>query len=327
MNASQILECLPDLRVLIVGDVCLDRWCRYAPSLAEASRETGIPRHAVVSTENTPGAAGTIANNLTSLGVGHVSILGAIGNDGFGFELKAAMAARRIHTNLLIAAHDWVTFTYTKLINSDTGVEDQPRTDFVNTADMAETLEKAVIESFRAAAPDFDMILVSDQAETDRGGVVTPRVRESICKFAATNRRKLVWVDSRRRAEHFRGVTVKPNRDEAEAASRRVCGRVDFDALRRHLESRLLVVTLGAEGALLVEESGQTTIPAPSVKPLDICGAGDSFTAGAAPALYLTNSPAEAAAFGNLVASITVQKPGTGTASPEEVLQAEANLP
>jgi sugar/nucleoside kinase (ribokinase family) len=55
---------------------------------------------------------------------------------------------------------------------------------------------------------------------------------------------------------------------------------------------------------------------------VDICGAGDSFSAGAALTLAVTGSPLEAARLGNLVASVTIMKKGTGTASPEEVLQA-----
>jgi sugar/nucleoside kinase (ribokinase family) len=58
-------------------------------------------------------------------------------------------------------------------------------------------------------------------------------------------------------------------------------------------------------------------------KPVDICGAGDSFSAGAAVALAVTGSPLEAARFGNLVASITIMKKGTGTASPEELMAHE----
>ena len=59
-----------------------------------------------------------------------------------------------------------------------------------------------------------------------------------------------------------------------------------------------------------------------SPKPVDICGAGDAFSAGAATALAVTGSPVEAVEFGNLVASITIMKKGTGTASPAEVLEA-----
>ena len=44
MTTAEILAEFPKLRVLVVGDVCLDRWCRYDPALALESRETGIPR-------------------------------------------------------------------------------------------------------------------------------------------------------------------------------------------------------------------------------------------------------------------------------------------
>src|SRR5215472_7179783 len=99
-HVKDILEKAPQLAALIVGDVCLDRWCRYDPLLAEPSRETGIPRTAVTSTEVTPGAAGTVANNLAALRVGRVSVLGVIGNDGHGYELRVALACRGIESDL-----------------------------------------------------------------------------------------------------------------------------------------------------------------------------------------------------------------------------------
>jgi sugar/nucleoside kinase (ribokinase family) len=57
-------------------------------------------------------------------------------------------------------------------------------------------------------------------------------------------------------------------------------------------------------------------------QPVDICGAGDSFSAGAALALAAGASAEEAARFGNIVASITIMKKGSGTASAEEVVAA-----
>jgi sugar/nucleoside kinase (ribokinase family) len=125
------------------------------------------------------------------------------------------------------------------------------------------------------------------------------------------------------RAEHFRGVIVKPNLFEARAACRRAFGRVDYRELRRLTESPLLVITRGANGAMLVGQGLPKWVKAkPIENPVDICGAGDSFSAGAALALKVTGDPVAAARFGNLVASITIMKKGTGTASPEEVLEA-----
>src|SRR4029077_6119763 len=133
MTTRKILEKFRDLRVLVAGDVCLDRWCCYDPALADASRETGIPRIGVVGTEATPGAAGPIANNLAALGAGHVAVLGMVGSDGFGHALRSALAARGISHELLVDAPGVPTFTYTKLINAQTGDEDLPRVDFVYT--------------------------------------------------------------------------------------------------------------------------------------------------------------------------------------------------
>jgi sugar/nucleoside kinase (ribokinase family) len=172
------------------------------------------------------------------------------------------------------------------------------------------------------AAPDFDVILVSDQAETNMGGVVTPRLREALQRIAANSPRTVVWVDSRVRAEHFRGVIVKPNQQEAEDASLRALSRIDFSTLRRRMEAPLLVITHGDRGALVIHGAGETWAPAEPVEnPVDICGAGDSFSAGAAMALRITGDPLEAARFGNRVASITIMKKGTGSASPEELLR------
>jgi bifunctional ADP-heptose synthase (sugar kinase/adenylyltransferase) len=44
-------------------------------------------------------------------------------------------------------------------------------------------------------------------------------------------------------------------------------------------------------------------------------------------ALAVIHNPIEAARFGNMVASITIMKKGTGTASPAEVLDAERGWP
>ena len=323
MTAAAILEKFPKLRVLVAGDVCLDRWCRYDPALADPSRETGIPRIGVVATEVTPGAAGTIANNLAALGAGRVAVLGMVGNDGFGYELRAALGARGISHELLVDATGVPTFTYTKLINAATDAEDLPRVDFVYTLPVPEPVEAELIARLERAAPEYDLILVSDQAETHQGGVVTPAMRSAIARLALALSDKLFWVDSRLRAEHFRHAVVKPNQQEAEAASMRALGRVDYAELRRHMQAPCLIVTHGGKGALVVDERGERWAAAKEVaNPVDICGAGDSFSAGAAMALAATGDPLEAARFGNLVASITIMKKGTGTASPREVLEA-----
>jgi len=320
VNVDEILAGIATRSALVVGDVCLDRWCRYDPALGEPSRETGIPRIGVTAVECTPGGGGTVASNLRALGAARVAVLGVIGDDGHGYELRRALEQRGIEGSALVSAADVPTFTYTKLINRVSGVEDLPRVDYVNPRDLAPEVEEALVERFRRLAPQADVVLVSDQAELDSGGVVTGKLRQVISEFAAAHPQAVVWIDSRKRGELFRGVLVKLNDQEALQACTSLGIGTDYDALRRHIGYPTLILTRGAEGCVVVTESGRTPVPARRIEhPVDICGAGDSFNAGAALALSLTRDPVAAARFGNLVASITIMKPGTGTSSPEEV--------
>jgi rfaE bifunctional protein kinase chain/domain len=323
MTTAEILAAFPRYSALIVGDICLDRRCIYDPAAAELSRETKIPRLGVVSSEVSPGGGGTVGNNLASLGITRLAVLGAIGEDGFAWELTRSLNSRGISTDLLVRASEVPTFTYTKLINATTGEEDQPRVDYINARPLPASVEKQVLVHLDNFAETFDVLFVSDQAETKQGGVVTPAVRERLLRIAEGNPDKVVWVDSRVRVERFQKMTLKPNEQEADAASIGLFGDVDYQRLRAHAGSRLMFVTKGAQGVLVVEDTGETMVPARTVEhPVDICGAGDSFSAGAAMALAITGSATEAARFGNLIASITIMKHGTGTASPAEVLAA-----
>ena len=326
MTTAEILENIRKLKALVVGDICLDRWCTYDPATSEPSRETGIPRLGVVSTQATPGGGGTAANNLIALGAAQVAVLGARGDDGFGFELDRALTERGINAHLMIEVPRWQTFTYTKLLNAQTGIEDQPRVDFIATRPLPGEAEKRILANLSAAIAGFDVVLVADQAETSAGGVVTPAVRDALAEFAEAYPGKIFLADSRKRVHLFRKVMIKPNRDEAEAACRELFGATDFSRLRQRLGARALFVTHGPRGALVIEEERETWATARAVEnPVDICGAGDSFAAGTALTMAVTGDPVAAAKFGNLVASVTIMKQGTGTASPEEVMKAAAS--
>src|SRR5262249_9185107 len=134
---------------------------------------------------------------------------------------------------------------------------------------------------------------------------------------------KLILADSRRRIGLFRAVTLKPNRTECLET---VPGAASLDEAVATLSGRTgrPVFCTAAEAGIVLAEPPPAVLPLlpgyPARGPMDVVGAGDSTSAGVACALAAGASPAEAAAFGNLVASITIQQLGTtGTASPQQV--------
>ena len=268
-----------------------------------------------------------MAGNLAELGAGRVSVLGAVGADGAGVDLRRALSRASIESDLLVESPQIQTFTYNKLINCETGVEDLPRVDFVNTEPLPAPAERAVVDRLEECLQEFNAIIVADQAETVHGGTVTAAVREAVCRSAGARGGAAYVADSRRRLEHFRGVIATPNESEAAAACRRQFGELDFGRLHRTIGGAALVVTDGKRGARLIDCGGERLLPAPEVAgPVDPCGAGDSLTAGLALALAAGARTEEALRFGTIVAGVTVGKPGTGKAAPGEVLALAATM-
>ena len=327
MKPATLFKKFRTCRALVVGDICLDRWCHYDPAESDPSRETQIPRLGVVKTRVTPGAGGTVANNLAALRTGQVAVLGAIGQDGSGFELERALGERNIDYRMLVASPHLQTFTYTKLINSRTGKEDRPRVDFINNQPLPGDVEDQLIVNFHSVYQRFDIIIVSDQAETDQGGVISDAFREVIADVAERHPEKVVLADSRNRIGRFRNTLSKANRQEADAACKKLFGEIDYARLRETIGAEPLIITRGGRGSWIVSDSGRKVIPAvKSQRVVDSCGAGDSFAAGLALALRVTGDLEASARFGSLVSSLTIGKEGTGTASPSEVIRRAKSL-
>src|SRR5262249_26344723 len=137
--------------------------------------------------------------------------------------------------------------------------------------------------------------------------------------------------DSRERISLFHFASLKPNQAEClRALGLEAAGSegmpVRVEQLARRV-GRPVFCTCGERGILLADprRNGEPviTIPAYPVQgPIAIVGAGDSTSAGIACAVAAGTSLAQAAAFGNLVASVTIRQIGkTGTATPDQVRQ------
>ncbi|WP_394433918.1 ribokinase [Streptomyces sp. SGAir0957] len=87
------------------------------------------------------------------------------------------------------------------------------------------------------------------------------------------------------------------------------------------LGPRSVVITLGAEGALVADASGSSRVASVKVKAVDTTGAGDAFTAALAWRLGTGESLAEAAAYAARVGAAAVTKQGAQVSYPtaEEV--------
>lgn len=324
---EQLLEDMTRARVVLVGDLCLDAYWYADMTRSELSRETPRFPLPIVRETYSPGGAANVAANLSALGLGYVQAVGVIGEDWRGAILASELEARDVEIATVIRSSRRTTPTYIKPIRMGYGeiTQEDSRLDFQDFTPLPADLEDALIRILHEALEEADAVVVGDQLDP---GVVTPRVRQTLIRWAQGHPDRPVVVDSRKHIGEFTGMILKPNEMELARAMgvdvAQSLGRDRVAELGRALAraaGRPCFVTLGADGALLCREDRATHLPAAPVRPpLDIVGAGDAFLAASAAALAAKASYEEAGEMGNLAAAVVVEKLNqTGTASPEEI--------
>jgi bifunctional ADP-heptose synthase (sugar kinase/adenylyltransferase) len=323
-----ILSRVPRLTLAVLGDLFLDRYLDIDAALTEPSIETGLDAYQVVRVRPSPGAAGTVINNLVALGVGPVLAVSVIGDDGEGYELCQALGALgTVDLRNVFLAGGRRTPTYAKPILCEEGrpPRELNRLDIKNRSPLPPEAEQKVLGALAEVWPRVDGLVVLDQVSEADCGVVTSRVRDRLAEMGNADPDKLILADSRERIGLFRSVWLKPNQAECERAIGRAGEDVAMELARR--TGRPVFCTQGERGIRVVDPRPGTersaVVPAyPVAGPIDIVGAGDSTSAGVACAVAAGAGLEEAAAFGNLVASVTIRQIGTtGTASPQQVRQ------
>ena len=333
LNSSQvkkILERVPELRIGIVGDFCVDLYLTIDPSASEISLETGLATQPVAGQRFSPGGASNVAANLRSMGVGEVLAFGVVGRDPHGTQLIDLLESWGVSTDsLLIQNEQWQTHVFTKILVD--GVE-QPRLDYGNFNDLSPGLAEELLRDIEQQLPNLDVLIINQQVYR---GIHTPDFRAALAVLIAKNRRTVYITDSRAYSDEFQGSARKINEQEALT----ICGKPHCPAedipeeVVREVAAELfrrwrkpVFITRGVNGCIVCEQEGIKEIPGLMIlNRIDPVGAGDSLLAGIAAALSAGFSPALAAEFGTLVAGVTVQKLfETGTATAEEILEISA---
>lgn len=334
-HLSELFHKIRHLSVIMVGDFFLDKYFVTDPRLSEISVETGLEARQVIQIRCSPGAAGTVVNNLHALGVGDIRAVGITGDDGEGYELNARLREMGVNTDSLLRLPFVHTPTYMKPMRVVNGVEvEMERLDVKNRTPLTAQMEDQIISilndqlSGKHGWRTPNAVVISDQVEERNCGVISDRVREALSEMARRYPETIFFADSRRRIGEFNNIILKPNRTEALEVLKSVSATETFDSDKEiaiaisSLKSTMVFLTSGENGIWVARDGEASHAKAIRYEGMiDICGAGDSATSGIVSALASGFSPIEAAEMGNLCAGVTIRKLGTtGTASEKEIL-------
>ncbi|WP_129139794.1 bifunctional D-glycero-beta-D-manno-heptose-7-phosphate kinase/D-glycero-beta-D-manno-heptose 1-phosphate adenylyltransferase HldE [Modicisalibacter coralii] len=307
------LTALEQARLLVVGDVMLDRYWHGGTS--RISPEAPVPVVRVDESEDRVGGAANVALNIAALG-GHVALAGLTGDDDNAEVLRARLDAADVSAYFQ-RSPQVPTITKLRVMSRN---QQLIRLDFEES--LAEVDTRELLDKVTALLPQTDLVILSDY-----GKGTLNRVEELIATIRAAGKRVLVdpkGSDFRR----YRGASViTPNLTEFEA----VVGACRDDdelaakgeRLRAELELEALLITRSEKGMTLIREGhAPLHLPTRAREVFDVTGAGDTVIGVLGLALAAGHAYPEAMTLANLAAGLVVAKPGTATLSVAELYTA-----
>jgi rfaE bifunctional protein kinase chain/domain len=327
-RAEKILEHAKNLTVVVTGDVCLDAYWSVDMRLSELSRETPHYSQPVVDERYSPGGGGNVAVSLKTLGIGNVRVATVFGDDWRGRLLTDILSKMGIDCSKTFLSPAWTTTAFIKPMLrgfEEQTMQEAARFDFVNEADSTEALLNEWLPQLDDAAKGAGAVIVMDQVAPN---LVTKLAAQRIVELAKEHKGTTFLVDSRYKTEAYAGLWLKGNDREVSSAAKALGAEAKDPyaaavALAKAAKSPV-IMTAGEAGAQVVPgpEAQPVRVPTkPVTGPMDICGAGDAFTAAFVLGIAAGATPEEAAGLGNASARYSVQQIGrTGNPTAEDLL-------
>lgn len=303
------LNHLSDARVLVVGDVMLDRY--YQGDTQRISPEAPVPVVRVNKIEDKAGGAANVARNIAHLDA-RVGLLGLIGRDSNGESLKAILAHDGIASELL-EQDVQPTIAKMRVISRHQQVV---RLDIEQNFALPQA--QALAERVQHVLADYDFVLISDYA---KGSLAAVGQIISTAKAAG----KTVLVDPKQAdLSVYRGADViTPNLSEFRLAGGDTSSEAAmFDSARAMLSRcgiGAMLLTRSEHGMTLITPTETHHFPAQVLEVSDVTGAGDTVIATLAVMLGAGMALPQAVEVANLAAGLVVAKLGAATVSPQEL--------
>ena len=311
---NPVFSQLHKARVLVVGDVMLDRYWYGEVSRISPEGPVPIVKIETSRTRETPGGAANVAANAAALGA-NVALLSVVGDDEPGRKLAELLEQAGVDTNLHRDS-DIATTVKLRVIGRQ---QQMLRIDFETPPGHEVLLDK--LADYERMISDRNVIILSDYG---KGGLT--HIARMIELARAQGKTVLVDPKGDDYSRYVGATIVTPNRAEFREVAGSWKTEEEFtrkaQALREKLKAQALLVTLGEDGMKLYEVGGVRHEKARAREVFDVSGAGDTVIATLGVMLGAGMPLRDAVAVANQAAGVVVGKLGTAVVHPQELLEA-----
>ncbi len=236
---------------------------------------------------------------------GIVSMVGSVGSDDFGAALLANLAANGVNTSH-VSRHAETATGVALITVSDDGQNTivvapgaNSRLAPADVANAARAFEGAAVVVLQLEIPIPAVERAVKEARR-RGARVVLNPAPALPLEPALLKEVDILIPNQGE------LALLTGEEELDAAATRL----------RALGVHTVIVTLGGEGVLVLEEAGRTQLPPHAVEVVDTTAAGDAFVGALAVALAQERSVVEAARWGNAAGALAVTRAGAQPSLP-----------
>jgi D-beta-D-heptose 7-phosphate kinase/D-beta-D-heptose 1-phosphate adenosyltransferase len=317
LTLPAIVEALAGRRVLIIGDIVLDRY--LWGDVRRISPEAPVPVVDLSGMRNVPGGAANTAANVVSMG-GRALLGGVVGRDPEAQQLREVLGQAGVDFDGIVTDESRPTTTKLRIVARGQQIV---RVDHELRAPISCRMENELLSWAAKQVANVDACILSDYGK----GTVTSRLAADFLAQAHSAGRPMV-VDPKGAdySKYRRATVITPNTLEA----RRAIGREQDDLDLLHVARELLeivsgsavLITRGEEGMSLYRAGAPIVhIPTAARHVFDVTGAGDTVVSALALALAAGAPMEQAAWLANAAAGVVVGKAGTSVVTADDLMR------
>lgn len=318
-----MVENLPQSRVVLLGDLMLDR---YLYGNAERlSPEAPVPVLHYQKEEIRLGGAGGVAANLAALGA-TVRVVGVVGADENGNQVKTHLIECGADPGTLVQSSTRPTISKVRLVGlaQHRHPQQMMRLDYEDLTPITAEVSRQVLATLEKVLAEADMLCIEDYNK----GLLTPDLcAKAIAMARARNLPVLIDPASiNDYAKYASATALKLNRTETEKATGLPMNdeaqyAAAAAALLQKLNLEAVVITLDKHGAYLATRGGERRwLRTRQRHVYDVTGAGDMVLAMLAVARCAGANWADAVALANVAGGLEVERFGSIPVTPAEII-------
>ena len=317
MNHKEFLYSCSKTKVLLIGDIMLDRY--VVGDVNRISPEAPVPIFLSGKSKQVLGGAGNVYNNLVSLGV-KTTLISAIGKDNIGAQIEKIIKTIKNNAIYLFKENNKISTVKTRYsVNGQQLI----RVDEENIENFSPSTYKSILKSFKKEVLKHNVVILSDYNK----GIFSKNLTAELVRISNQNNIPIIIDPKNKDFSYYKNAfLITPNQLETTQITNMPCNNnkeaeLCGEYIIKKFSVKSVLITRGDKGLTYISKKEHIHANTKKIEVFDVSGAGDTVLSILAVCISNKLSIKKSLELSNRAARIVVGKIGTSTIDLNELFK------